>query len=78
MSFDKVEREVMEKQGQEEIEKKSHIPGVKEGMSSARNQSDWAWLKCQKEGNGGAGEKSGVRAESGGLRSGHRKELPSC
>lgn len=66
MSFDKVEREVMEKQGQEEIEKKSHIPGVKEGMSSAGNQSDWAWLKCQKEGSGGAGEKRGVRAERGG------------
>lgn len=35
-------------------------------MSSAGNQSDWAWLKCQKEGNGGAGEKRGVRVESGG------------
>ena len=59
-------REVIKKQGQEEIEKNSHIPGVKEGMSSAGNQSDWAWLKCQKVGRGGAREKIGVRAESGG------------
>ena len=66
MSFDKVEREVMKKQGQIEIEKKSQIPGVKEGMSSAGNQSDWAWLKCQKISSGGAGKNRGVRAESGG------------
>lgn len=66
MSFDKVKREVMKKQRQVEIEKKSQIPGVKEGMSSARNQIDCAWLKCQKAGSGAAGENRGVRAESGG------------